>query len=74
MTVDMLLIGPVAVNLVGIFALWLYYSRRNVWPARPLQRGKIFRCGGCGIVYVDGRDLPMARCPRCSVFNEAIRR
>jgi hypothetical protein len=65
---------PVAFALVAIFGAWIYYAARVPWPEQPLAEGRIYRCPGCGHVYVEGRDVPMSRCPRCDRLNEAIRR
>jgi hypothetical protein len=67
-------LAPVAFNLVLLFCAWVYYANRKSWPGQPIEQGRIYRCSSCGHVYVEGRDVPMSRCPRCGIFNEAIRR
>ena len=61
-------------TLVGLFAAWIYYSNRVQWPQKPLADGRLYRCSSCGHVYVEARDVPMARCPKCDHLNEAVRR
>ena len=68
------LLAPVVLTLVVLFIAWVYYSNRKSWPGQPIEQGRIYRCSACGHVYVEGRDVPMSRCPRCDTFNEAIRR
>ena len=65
---------PVVLALVALFAAWIYYGARRLWPQKPLAEGRIYRCAACGHVYVEGRDVPMSRCPRCDRINEAVRR
>ena len=44
------------------------------WPRATLTQGRLYRCAACGHVYAEERDVPMARCPSCDRFNEAVRR
>lgn len=67
-------VGPVVFALVAIFGAWQYYSSRSMWPQKPVAEGRIYRCAQCGHVYVEARDVPMSRCPRCDRLNEAVRR
>jgi ribosomal protein L37AE/L43A len=60
--------------LVGLFGAWIYYSVRTRWSHHALADDKLYRCKGCGNVYVEARDVPMARCPQCDRFNEMVRR
>jgi hypothetical protein len=61
-------------NLLALLVTWLYYANRTLWPRSRKNVGRIYRCAQCAHVYVDQRDVPMARCPECDRFNEAIRR
>ena len=63
-----------AFTLIGLLVAWMYYANRTTWPIKPLTEGRLYRCTACQHVYVDGRDVPMARCPKCDCFNEAVRR
>ena len=67
-------VGLLGFNLLALLAGWLYYANRLLWPKPMAAPGKIYRCARCRHVYVDPRDVPMARCPQCHHFNEAIRR
>ncbi|MFH0880285.1 MAG: hypothetical protein V2A34_11280 [Lentisphaerota bacterium] len=69
-----LLLIPMVFTLVMLMAGWLYYAIRQGKTIRRPTRSRIYRCLGCGHVYVDERDVPLARCPRCSGMNEAVRR
>mgnify|MGYP003593315683 CR=1 FL=1 len=65
---------PLVFNLVALLLGGLYYAARSrrmeASPARP----RIYRCSVCGHVYVDERDVPLARCARCGTMNEAVKR
>jgi hypothetical protein len=65
---------PLVFALVALFACWVYYAaRRNARHIRTSQT-RIYRCSVCQHVYVDARDVPLARCPRCGCLNEAVKR
>lgn len=61
-------------TLVGLFGAWIYYSAYAKGSNSSLSEGRLYRCSACGHVYAEDRDVPMARCPRCDRFNEAVRR
>lgn len=65
---------PLLFALVAVFACGLYYAARQEQPAKDGRRMRIYRCSVCHHVYVDPRDVPMLRCPRCSCMNEAVKR
>jgi hypothetical protein len=72
-TIPNLLLVPLVWTLASIFLGWLYYGIRST--ARSLSAGsRIYRCRVCEHVYLEERDVPLARCPRCGCLNEAIRR
>lgn len=75
MSVELVLsfLTPV-LTLVILFGAWLYYANQTAWPQQPLAEGRLYRCAACQHVYVDSRNVPMARCPKCDRFNEAVRR
>lgn len=62
---------PPVFALVAIFGAWLYYASRKGWPDKSYHHGRLYRCAGCGRVYVEPRQVPMARCPHCDHLNEA---
>lgn len=68
------LLWPPVFALVAIFAAWIYYEARARWPEKPLAEGRLYRCAACGHVYVESRDVPVSRCPRCDRLNDAVRR
>ena len=61
-------------TLVALFACGLYYSYRRAEPRVKASRTRIYRCSVCRHVYVDSRDVPLARCTRCGCLNEAVKR
>lgn len=65
---------PLALALVVLFLCGLYYSARSTSAGVRPSRTRIYRCASCGHVYVDGRDVPLARCERCGFMNEAVKR
>ena len=68
------LLIPLAFTLAALLAAWLYYALRQGRSVPRPARSRIYRCTGCGHVYMDERDVPLARCPRCGDMNEAVRR
>ena len=69
-----LILIPLTFNLLIILGWWLLY---NLWELRrytPPARARIYRCAVCKHVYVDARDMPLARCSRCGCLNEAVKR
>jgi hypothetical protein len=69
-----LVLLPLVFALVALFAGWVYYAaRRNARHVRT-SHARIYRCSVCQHVYVDARDVPLARCPRCGCLNEAVKR
>lgn len=65
---------PFLFTLVAVFLCGLYYSIHVGAPKAKGVRARIYRCVVCNHVYVDSRDVPLARCPRCGCLNEAVRR
>lgn len=62
---------PPVFALVALFGAWIYYAAREDWPDKPHRQGRLYRCSTCGRVYVEPRQVPMARCPHCDRLNEA---
>lgn len=69
-----LLLFVLALNLLLVFLVSAYYSARRRSPLKGRKTPRIYRCGTCGHVYVDPRDIPLAECARCGTMNEAVRR
>ncbi|HMP77713.1 MAG TPA: hypothetical protein PKE12_15565 [Kiritimatiellia bacterium] len=63
--------GPPVFALVAVFGAWIYYATRKAPPEKPLHDGRLYRCAACGRVYVEPRQVPMARCPACDRLNDA---
>lgn len=71
---SMLMLLPLTLTLAAILLGWLFYTVRDSAWQTPVARARIYRCAVCTHVYVDNRDVPLARCRRCGCLNEAIRR
>ncbi|MBN1267981.1 MAG: hypothetical protein JXB04_00185 [Kiritimatiellae bacterium] len=65
---------PMVASLGAVMACWLYYGLRRGTARRDASGERIYRCTVCRHVYVDDRDVPLARCPRCGCLNEAVKR
>jgi hypothetical protein len=65
---------PFLFTLVAVFLCSLYYAFSRGTLKVKGTRARIYRCAVCYHVYVDSRDVPLARCPRCGCLNEAVRR
>jgi rubrerythrin len=65
---------PFLFTLVAVFLASVYYSARGETRKVKGARARIYRCAVCYHVYVDSRDVPLARCPRCGCLNEAVKR
>lgn len=68
-----LLLLPMLFHLLVVLACWLYYLARDTAPSLASSRNRIYRCQVCEHVYLDARDVPLARCPRCGCLNEAVK-
>ncbi len=68
-----LFVIPLFFTLVAVFACGVYYAVRQP-PRVKAGHARIYRCTVCRHVYVDERDVPLARCPRCGCLNEAVKR
>lgn len=69
-----LFLMPLVSSLAFIVFWWLAYTLRDILRQAPTRPAHIYRCAVCDRVYVDERDVPLARCPTCGCLNEAIRR
>ena len=67
------LVVPMLVHLIGVLVCWIYYMGRESALRLVSQRNRIYRCQICEHVYLDARDVPLARCTRCGCLNEAVR-
>ncbi len=68
-----LILIPMAFHLVIIGVCWLYYLMREQAARWTPGRRRIYRCQVCEFVYLDARDVPLARCSRCGCLNEAVK-
>lgn len=59
--------------LIFILGLWFYYRLRESSRLGAPRDERIYRCQICSHVYVDSRDVPLSRCPRCDTLNEPVR-
>ncbi|MBP7830256.1 MAG: hypothetical protein KA248_10100 [Kiritimatiellae bacterium] len=65
---------PMAAALLVVLGLGAGYSRAGRVRTRRRRASNIYRCAVCRRVYVEARDLPLARCPHCSCMNEVVKR
>jgi len=65
---------PMAMALLVVLGLGAWYTRDGRVRARRKRASNIYRCAVCRRVYVETRDLPLARCPHCSCMNEVVKR
>jgi hypothetical protein len=63
-----------AVALALVLGCSAYYARARQPSPRRKRSLNIYRCAVCRRVYVETRDLPLARCPHCSCMNEVVKR
>jgi rRNA maturation endonuclease Nob1 len=69
-----LILVPLGFNLVILLSCYVYYTAVRFARGVRERRRRIYRCQVCVHVYVDDRDVPLARCPRCGCLNDAVRR
>ncbi len=69
LTLSELLFSYVAVLLMGLTVVGLYFEfrRRHFGPLR--SDDNVFRCEECGYVYTDDPNVERSRCPHCSAMN-----
>ena len=70
---DHMVLIPMFFYLTIILSCWLFYILRENAPRLARKRNRIYRCHVCEHVYLDARDVPLARCNRCGSLNEAVR-
>jgi len=61
---------PFLITILFLMIIWLYYALRDAQRMDLQPKERIYRCNVCQHVYVDGRDLPLVRCPRCGCLND----
>lgn len=73
LSVGSMFVLHVLLPLVCILGLWFYYRLRESARLGAPRDEHIYRCQICSHVYVDSRDVPLSRCPRCDTLNEPVR-
>ncbi len=73
-SISNLIFIPLLFTLFILFVCSVYYSVVEFARGVGERRTRIYRCQVCEHVYVDDRDLPLARCRRCGCLNDAVRR
>ncbi len=73
--IEQWILWPLLLNLVLLIGCWVYYVfiQRDGASQYGSSRSRIYRCERCRYVYLDTRDLPMAKCPKCGNLNEAVK-
>ena len=73
-SISNLIFIPLLFSLLILLGCHVYYTAIRLAHGVRERRSRIYRCQVCEHVYVDDRDLPLARCPRCGCLNDAVRR
>ena len=73
-SITLLLWLPMTVALGLLLGCGAYYAQAGQSAPRRKRTPNIYRCAVCRRVYVEARDLPLARCPHCSCMNEVVKR
>jgi rubrerythrin len=73
MSPETIIFSYVALALVGLGLIGLYYEmRRKRFEPTPSE-DHIFRCEKCAFVYTDDPDVERSRCPQCGLLNEQFK-
>ncbi len=67
------MIGPLGALTLAM-GVSLFYAWRDARLRPPRRRTRLYQCRECRQVYEDRRNVPLATCPQCGAFNEAVRR
>ena len=63
----------VAIGLVFILTLWLYYDRRDIKLYEMKRNSVVFHCIKCGQLYTTLKGNEIAGCPACSFKNPRLK-
>lgn len=73
LSVPTLFLFPLCILSGLLLIVWAIYSLRGGsihFRARQITR--IYRCENCQHPYIDHREVPATRCPRCGALNDAF--
>jgi hypothetical protein len=73
LTITQAFLLPLMLGLMLVLLQWAASQLRESKPLRKAARNRIYRCQVCEHVYLDARDVPLARCDRCGCLNEAVK-
>jgi hypothetical protein len=73
LTITQAFLLPLMIGLVVVLIQWILSFLREAAPLRKTAHNRIYRCQVCEHVYLDARDVPLARCDRCGCLNEAVK-
>lgn len=63
---------PMCAHLLFILACSAFYATFRRGRVRS-GKARIYRCGFCEHVFIDGRKVPASICPSCRKLNHAVR-
>jgi len=63
----------IAIGVVLIIGLWLYYDRRDQRVYETERSQSLFHCLKCGHTYAAPRCNPAANCPNCGFENSKLK-
>ena len=72
MSPDLLIFTYLAVMLAALCGVAVYSELRSRRFGPTPSKDRIFKCGGCGLVYTDDADVARSRCSQCGRTNDAI--
>jgi ribosomal protein L37AE/L43A len=63
----------VATGLLGFFACWLYYDRRDRHHYDWQRQRRVYHCVKCGNLYMQRGHGDLMQCPSCGMQNSSLR-
>lgn len=72
-TLEELFLGFLLCGLIFVFALWLYYDRRDRYHLAGQRPAVVFHCVRCGHLYAARTRRKTIRCPQCDFENSQLR-
>ena len=57
-------------SLLAIFALWIFFERKVVFPKFVREEADVWECSICTYTYVDSQHQEISQCPQCRSYNK----
>jgi uncharacterized paraquat-inducible protein A len=70
---DIFVTAIIALGVVLVMGLWLYYDRRDQQVYEHERSQSLFHCLKCGRVYSAPRSNQSVRCPNCGFENSKLK-